>query len=511
MIRLEPLHTRQFGWIVTLLLSTLAGCAGREVAGTFRNESPPPFSASGSEGMPDRWWLVFDDPGLNGHINQALANNFTLAAALDRLSAARALTRREASDLWPDVDGVAEIASVFGPGSDRTSYTLGFDTSYQVDLWGQIESRVQAERLRASATREDYQAIALTLSAEIVSTWFSLIEARAQLALVEEQIETNRNGVIAQELKFGSGEVGGPDVLRQRQLVESTLEQSVVVKARIDVLEHQLAVLLGDLPQQAKFYTGSELPALPPLPDTGLPSELLQRRPDVRRDYLAFMAADRDLAAAISAQYPRLNLSGSVLNIAEKPETLFRDWFVAIGGQLIAPLFDGGQRRAEVDRAAALLRQRFNEYGETMLTAFREVEDNLALERYQLERLKHLESQSESARQASDQLRRRYLFREADYLDVLSATTAEQRLQRETLAARLELLLIRVNLYLALAGDFDTQRAEQLELPELDAPGESPPTEGDFGPQPETLPEPASELEQLLRSVEPLPVIDGTQ
>ena len=90
------------------------------------------------------------------------------------------------------------------------------------------------------------------------------------------------------------------------------------------------------------------------------------------------MAADRDLASAISAQYPRISLTGSVINAAESPETLFRDWFVSIGSQLIAPLLDGGQRRAEVDRTAAVLRQRFDEYGQTMLIAFREVEDTLA-------------------------------------------------------------------------------------------------------------------------------------
>ncbi|MDV6030530.1 MAG: TolC family protein [Phycisphaera sp. RhM] len=511
MINLAPVRGRSFGWAAALMLLMPVGCVGPEVPGKFRTESPPLFSASGSAVVPDRWWTTFDDPGLNHQIDAALGDNFSLAAALNRLAAARALTRREASDLWPDIDGVAEIGGVFGPGSDQTSYTLGLDTSYQVDLWGQIESRVEAERLRAAATAADYHAIALTLSAEIARTWFSLIEARAQLALVEEQIETNRNGVIAQELKFGSGEVGGPDVLRQRQLVESTLEQSVVVKSRIDVLEHQLAVLRGQLPQQAGFYTGAELPGLPPLPDTGLPSELLKRRPDVRRDYLAFMAADRDLASAISARYPRLNLSASVLSVADHPETLLRDWFVGIGGQLIAPLFDGGQRRAEIDRTAALVRQRFNEYGETMLTAFREVEDNLALERYQLERLKHLEAQSEYARQASDQLRRRYLFREADYLDVLSATTAEQRLQRETLAARLDLLLIRVALYLALAGDFETRPQEPLEFQGLAVPEEVSIEEVSGGSESESLPEPASELEHLLRSVEPFPARDANE
>ncbi len=163
------------------------------------------------------------------------------------------------------------------------------------------------------------------------------------------------------------------------------------------------------------------------------------------------------LASAISAQYPRLSLTGSVINVAESPETLFRDWFVSIGGQLIAPLLDGGQRRAEVDRTTAVVRQRFNEYGQTMLNAFREVEDSLALERYQIERIERLEAQVDLAQQASEQLREQYLIGDADYLDVLSAISTQQRLQRETLSARLELVLIRIGLYLALAGDFDTR------------------------------------------------------
>ena len=303
--------------------------------------------------------------------------------------------RREASDLFPDVDGVADIASLFGPGDDRTVFTWGLDASYQVDLWGQIGSRVEAERLRAEATHADYHAVALTLSAEIARTWFSLIEARAQAELLDQQTETNRFGLKLIELRYAlTGLIRSPDVLRQRQLVESTLEQEVIVDARIEVLEHQLAVLVGQMPQDASYDTGNALPELPPLPFTGLPSELLHRRPDIRRDYLAFMASDQDLASAISAQYPRISLTGSVLNITDSPENLFRDWFVGIGAQLIAPLIDGGQRRAEVDRQTALVRERFNVYGQSMLNAFREVEDSLALEKFQLKRLEHLRKQS---------------------------------------------------------------------------------------------------------------------
>ncbi|MEX0818563.1 MAG: efflux transporter outer membrane subunit [Pirellulaceae bacterium] len=436
----------------------LGGCMNREATTTFPTQAPPPFSSSGDVVMADRWWKAFEDSALNHQIGFSLDGSYTLAAALERLRAARALTRREASDLWPDVNGVGVVDSTFGTeGQDQSRFVLGLDASYQVDLWGQIESRVDAERLRASATHADYHAIALTLSADVARTWFSLIEANAQLALLDEQLETNRTGLELQEWRFGSGLIRAADVLRQRQLVESTLEQAVVVRSRIEVLEHLLAVLEGRPPQESNYDPGTELPALPPLPDTGLPSELLNRRPDVRRDFLAFRAADRDLASAVSAQYPRINLTGSLTNVAESPEDLFREWFVSIGGQLIAPLIDGGQRRAEVDRTASVAYQRFNEYGQTMLNAYREVEDSLARERYLVEQIDHLNRQVELASQASMQLREQYQIGDVEYLDVLSAITAQQRLQRETLSARLELIRARIALYLALAGSFDTR------------------------------------------------------
>jgi len=448
--------------MLALLLGSL-GCADRSVVPSFPPREMEPFSPSGEAATPDRWWTTFNDPVLNMHVERALGGNYTLGAAVQRLRAARALARREAADLGPFLNGVASSESTWGTQSGQTRIVWGLDASWQVDLWGQIESRVEAEQLRASATQEDYQAVALALAGEVVQTWLSLIEAHAQLKLLNTQIETNQTGTEAQELRFGLGLIRSPDLLRQRQLVESTREQAVVVQARIELLEHQLAVLQGAWPQTATYEPGTTLPDMPPLPATGLPSELLQRRPDVRRDFLSFQAADRDLAAAITAQYPRLNLTGSVLNAADSPETIFRDWFVSIGSQLVAPIFNGGQLRAEVDRNQAILCQRFNEYGQTVMTAFRDVEDSLAAERYQLERIARLDAQLQLANLASAQLLEQYLITEADYLDVLSANTAEQRLQRDILSARLELRLIRVSLYLALAGGFDT-RPQYLEL-----------------------------------------------
>lgn len=450
------------------------GCAFSEPAPEYRTALPPPvpFSASGETIPADRWWIEFDNAALNRQVEAAFQGNYTLSVAARRLQAARALARREASPLFLQLNGVADVEANMGPGNDQLGTVWGLSASYQLDLWGRIQSRAEAEQLRAEATHEDYHAVALTLSAEVVRTWFALVEAHAQLNLLDAQIETNSKGLQAQEERFRQGLVRSPDVLRQQQLLEATLEQSVIVRARVETLEHQLAVLTGQVPQTAGFATGAKLPELPPLPHTGLPSELLMRRPDVRGDYLALMAADRDFASAISAQYPRIDLTGSLLNVAESPSTLFRDWFVSIGGQVIAPLLDGGQRRSEVERTAELAGQRFAEYGQTMLNAFREVEDGLALERFQFQRINHLEAQVRLAQQASVPLLEQYIIGDADYLDYLSTIQAQQRLQRELLSARLDLIQIRIGLYLALAGSFDTGPHIVVGQPRMAPPGE---------------------------------------
>lgn len=465
------LHSTRYCCLVLASGIALVGCASKGPLPTFSTNSLPPLSESGSDIAPDRWWVSFEDQGLDREVNRALGENFELTIALQRLRAAQALTRREASDLLPDLNGLFGTQSTMGPGPNSSGITWGLGAAYQVDLWGQIRSRVDAERFRAEATRADYHAVALSLSAEIARTWYALIEAYAQLDLLDEQLKVNRDkGLTAVELRYAEiGEGGGPNVYRQRQLVLSTEEQAIVVEADIEVLEHQLAVLTGQPPQSVSYSPGNVLPDMPPLPFTGISSELLNRRPDVRASYLALEAADHDLAAAVLDQYPRLDLSGSLVNSAGNAEAFFSDWFLSIGGQLLGPILDGGQRRAEVDRRQALVCQRFAEYRQTILVALQEVEDGLALERYQIERIKKLEEQVEFAQIAADQLLQYFITGEAAFLDFLSARQSQQRLQRSLLSARLDLILIRIGLYLALAGDFDTRPVATFDLP-LDLP-----------------------------------------
>jgi len=230
------------------------------------------------------------------------------------------------------------------------------------------------------------------------------------------------------------------------------------VEAAIGVLQHQLAVLQGLAPQRGASYRGDRLPDLPPPPKAGLPAELVQRRPDVRQAYFLMKAANRELAAAISNQFPRITLTASLLTAASNPSDLFGEWIRSMTGSIVAPLIDGGARRAEVRRTEAVEAERFALYGDTILLAFQEVEDAWLLEQKERERIANLERQVALAQRTYQRLQLEYFNGVSEYLDVLTALIEAQGLQRALLEARGNLLEFRVALYRALAGGFETRR-----------------------------------------------------
>lgn len=449
---------------ISLITVLGLGCASPARTVSEPVALPDTFTMAGEAVVPERWWTVFEDDALNAVVDTALMQNYDLRAAWERLRAARAVTDRQAALLLPAVEATASGEST-RPAEDDPSgdfFQAGLSASYEVDLWGRIRASVQAEQFRAGATRADYQAAALSLSAEIVRTWVQLAEAQSQLALVDEQIETNLTVLQLIENRFGLGQVRAVDILRQRQLVESTRGQRVVADARRQVLVHQLAVLTGRPPQQPIEAAPGALPALPPLPNPGVPLDLVQRRPDVQRAFLVLQAADRDVAAAISNQFPRITLAASVNSSSRSVQNLFQDWATTFAGNLLAPLFYGGELRAEVKRTEAVAREQLYSYGQTVLNAFQEVEDALVLEARQRDRITLLETQLTLADQTFEQLRVQYLNGTSNYLDVLTALDDVQALRRDLLTSQLALVEYRLGLYRALAGSIDT-------VPELES------------------------------------------
>lgn len=441
-----------------LLAGLLAGCASQPA-----QEPEPPvnipesFSASGDERAPDQWWRDLRDAKLNQLVQDGLDANLDVLTAWQRLREARAAVAQQSADFYPNLDATADGEVSNSDASDTAeSLRLGLSSEYEVDLWGRISSQAEAAQFRARATRADYQTTALTLSAEVARTWYQLRAQRAQLDLAESQIETNRSVMKLLEAQFGSGQAGSADVLRQRQLLESTEEQRLSTASRLRVLENQLAVLLGQAPRNTELPAGRGLPSeLPPLPDTGVPADLIQRRPDVRQAFNQLQAADADLAAAISNQFPRLTLSASASTRENSVEDLFDNWATTLAANLVAPLIDAGQRDAQVSQARAVRRQRLYDYGQSVLTAFQEVEDALVQERNQRRAIERIKRQLALADATYEQLRQQYFNGQVGYIDVLNALTDRQDLERSLISARRQLLEYRIALYRALAGGFD--------------------------------------------------------
>lgn len=425
---------------------------------------PASFSAPGERVLPDAWWTDFGDRELNVLVESALAGNFDLAVAWQRLVAARALVEREASVFTPELDAFADADAQRPTNGDSVAFGLGLSAFYEIDLWGRFDSLVAAEEYRARASLADYQTAALSLSAGVTQAWYGLLEARAQRALLIEQIETNEQVLQLIRARVGIGQIRGVDILRQERLIESTRTRLIDAQTRVEVLEHLLDVLLGRPPQLAVEIDSAELPTLPqlpPLPATGLPAELVQRRPDLQARYLLLRAADEDVAAAVSSRYPRLSLSASLSTNSDGADDLFQDWIRRLAANLVVPLIDGDRRDADIARAEALAEQRLFEYAQATLQAFQEVEDALVRERQQRERIASLEQQQQLAERTYEQLRSEYFNGLADYIDVLTTLSDLQETRRSLVSARLALVEARIALCRALAGGFETEREKE--------------------------------------------------
>ncbi|NHF58132.1 efflux transporter outer membrane subunit [Flavobacteriaceae bacterium TP-CH-4] len=423
------------------------------------------FSHKGIAVLEDRWWTAFGDEQLNRLIEEALGSNLDLAATWQQFVAAKAVVRGQASIKWPQFDASAQSAINFPQNDFRggENIQLGLSTSYEIDLWGRIRTAVQAEKFRAEASLYDYRAAAISLSAEIANTWYQLLAARNQLRITEDQIAVNQDIIKLIRSRFVGGQIRAVDILRQAQLLESTKEQQLIFSTNVQLLENQLAVLLGKQPQETIDWEQGELPAIPELPETGLPLELVRRRPDIQQTYALLLAADRDMASAVQSKYPRLNISGRGQLRANNFANLFENWAYSLGGNILAPLFYGGRLSAEVDRAQAIKEQRLYQYGQATLVAFQEVENGLVRDLMQKKRLETIDRQLRLAEKSNKQLRVEFLNGFSPYLDVLIGLDGEQQLRRDFVAAQAQQVQIRIDLYRALAGGFETERELEIE------------------------------------------------
>jgi len=453
-----------FQWflLIIFLPPVLFSCTPFAPAARLGQEEtavPDSFSIKDSIQDPkQRWWETVDDEQLNSFVDEALTDNQTLLSYWARLEKAQAQARKEGADLKPSLAGAAGASytriETDSSSGENKNYSIGLVAGYEVDLWGRIRATNESALLSAEASREDLNTVAMTLAAEVTERWVAILSQRLQRQLLEQQLSNNETYLELVELRFRKSLASALDVFQQRQLVERSKAQLPLIEMQERMLQNQLAVLLGRMPNQSPVITRQELPVLDAVPDAGLPVQLLQNRPDIVAAFKRLEAVDQDLAAARADRLPALRLTGSVAYDSDQLEKVFDNWIANLAASVTAPVFDGGRRKAEVDINEAAVQQQLAEYRQLVLSAVREVEDALISETKIREHVAALENQLQAGKNALKEAGTRYLNGLNDYLPVLTQLLSVQSLENDLIRRHEDLLVARISLYRAIGGSW---------------------------------------------------------
>lgn len=427
-------------------------------------------ATSAGAALPEEWWADFQDPTLNGLIDRALRGNFQVRAAWARIQQSQALLRQSNAGKWPQVDLSASArrqSSRLTIGDQEientnNTFSASVGAAYEIDLWQRTANQGRAAALSAMAARDDYEAAAISIAAEVAEAWFDIVSYRAQIALIEDQLNTNDTYLELVELRFQKGLASALDVFQQRQQQVSTRSQLALLRSALSVFEHRLAVLLGEAPGGVALAAADALPEeLPAVPATGLPADLLERRPDVRAARRRVEAADYQVAVAVSARLPSLRLSGSYGFQSTDITDFLSSPVWSIIGSVAQSIFDGGRRKAEVERSQAVVEELLMVYGQILLQAMSEVENALVREREQILYIEDLSAVVELSQATLREAQARYSQGLSDYLPVLTALQGSQRAELTLLQARRQLISFRIQLCRALGGTWTQSLAAE--------------------------------------------------
>jgi NodT family efflux transporter outer membrane factor (OMF) lipoprotein len=339
------------------------------------------------------WWMVFKDPKLDALLSQVEVSNQTIKAAEARVREARALTQAARAALFPLVSANASatrsgsgggtgnsISNTTGPsGGVRNNYNVALDVSWEVDLWGRVRRTIEASEATAQASVADLEAAKLLAQAQLAEDYFLLRVQDAQIRLLNDTVEAYQRSLQLTRNQYAVGVAARADVAQAETQLKSTQAQSIDAGVQRTQLEHAIAVLLGKAP--ADFSVTAEIvpTEFPPIPP-GIPSELLERRPDIAGAERRAAAANAQIGVAEAAFFPDLTLSATGGFQSSVLSQLFslpsRYW--SLGPALAQTIFDAGLRRAQTAQAIATYDENVANYRQTVLTGFQEVEDNLA-------------------------------------------------------------------------------------------------------------------------------------
>lgn len=428
--------------LIAAAILSVSGCAVGPKYKTPAVPAPPTYKEMGDwktaqpsdQNLGGNWWEIFQDPQLNALEQQINVSNQNLKAAVAQYQEARAALRYARADYYPtlstDPSATRQKYAANRPGSAPrgttfNDFVLPVDLSYQVNAWGRVSKNVESYREQAQAGAADLAVVNLTMHADLAVAYFAARTLDAEEKLLQNTVAQYEQALQLNEERYNGGLASEVEVEQAGTILETTRAQLVDVGVARAQYEHAAAVLMGKAP--ADF-------SLPPLPLTippppipvGVPSELLERRPDIAAAERRVASANAQVGLAKTAYYPLVNIvgaggfeSGTITTLLQGPSALW-----SIGGSALATVFDGGRRHALNDEAKAAYDSTVSSYRQTVLTAFEQVEDNLAALRVLEEEAGVQATAVQSAQRSLSLSNTRYEGGVTSYLEVITAQNA---------------------------------------------------------------------------------------
>ncbi len=436
---------------------------------TFKEQEGWKLAQPGDGSLGARWWELYHDPVLNSLEAQVAISNLTIATAEAQFRQARALVQSARAGYYPTLSigaaaarsqksgnlGAAKGTTSPAPSSD---FQLPLDASWELDLWGRIRRGVEANQASAQASAADLAAATLSAQAALAGDYFQLRILDAQKQLLEASAAAYRTSLEMTKNRYAAGIAARSDVLQAETQLRSTEAQAIDLGVQRAQLEHAIAVLIGKAPVAFSLPATVLSTTVPPIPMV-LPSELLERRPDIASSERRMAAANAQIGVAQAAYYPTVQLSAaagfeaaSTVSWVTWPSRLW-----SLGSLVSATLFDGGLRKAQSEQALAAYDATVAAYRETVLTAFQGVEDNLAALRVLEEEIRVQDQAVRAAQQVVTITTNQYQAGTVAYLNVLVAQTTALANERTALGLAGQKLAASVLLVKALGGGWAVQ------------------------------------------------------
>ena len=451
----------------------------------FKETDDWKFAKPKDDAIRGKWWEMFNDPQLNALEEQVNVSNQNIALADANFRAARAVVRQSRSQYFPTVTTTPSIVrskqsaaasqSTFGSGRTFTDYSLPFDASWEPDLWGRIRNTVKVSASEAQASAADLVNVRLSVEAELAFDYYQLRATDAQKALLDSTVVAFQEQLDLTQVRLQTGIASDEDVALAETQLKTTQAQATDIGIARAQLEHAIAMLTGQ-PASTFSLAFAPMEATPPPIPIGVPSQLLERRPDIAAAERRVAEANAEIGVTKAAFFPALTLSAA----AGLESTSIATWFTwparffSVGPTLAQTLFDKGRRSAVTEQARAQYDGTVAIYKQTVLTAFQEVEDNLAALRILSRELEQQNSAVASAQRTLSLANDRYVSGIDSYLNVITAQTALLTNQRTAVSLQMEQMTASVQLIKALGGGWN---ASELPTPkELTAKPKPTPT-----------------------------------